>query len=653
MQKIVCGEEDSETSEPTKFQCLSNASLCLDIKVRCNGTAECPHGEDEDDCGGCRLNEFECANKNCIRLDWRCDRQDDCLDGSDEVNCGGVPFSVNQRNCSDQEFSCKDGKCVSLSDLCDGKKDCSNGLDESGMCDASCDTGICEQNCKRTPYGPVCSCNEGFRLAGDKHSCYDIDECLETDPCSQECTNTEGAYRCSCFTGYMLRSDKTTCKAMSRNKFMLLNSFDTIYNLSAYTIEILWSSNGSRIIGMDLNIRKQLLYFTLEDSSLIYEYNFNTKALSYMQQINKPRKLTVDWVTNNVYVVSDQSPPLLDICHMSEKVCVNLLKFKNREIVSSLAVDVMNNRLFYAVLRFSASTAPSSTIYGHALDGSRMTVIVSDAGHVSDFVTDANKQILFYADLSTSSIWSASYDGTSRKQIIAHQNGVTKPIAIMLTEDQLYVLNVGSRTAAHCKSYADHLCKPFEIMSLNADNILVSHDVNQLMISNVCENHKCISVCVAADRGPKCLCHNGAFLRPGAICNDVMVNICICNTFFNNNSIRLKSRFQQKTGSHLVSSQPNYQTSNSRAGSVFTWILVLFVMLGVAAMVYGVYVAYSRKILRKPFVARVHFQNPSRNIATGVLTSESKVINEPVMCTNRRYNQIFLNEVCSDEVLLF
>lgn len=531
VSRIICGEEDSETSQPTKFQCASNASLCLDIKVRCNGTTECPHGEDEENCGGCRLNEFECANKHCIRLDWRCDQQDDCLDGSDEANCG-VPFVVNQRNCSDRQFSCKDGNCVSLLSLCDGKKDCANGLDESGMCDTICSTDICEQKCNRTPYGPVCSCNSGFRLGGDKKSCFDIDECREMNPCSQDCSNTEGSYICSCFSGYMLRSDKSTCKAMSRNKFMLLNSFDTIYNLSSETINVVWSSNGSRIIGMDLNIRQKLLYFTLDDSRSIFEYNFNTKIITYMQQIGKPKKLAVDWVTNNIYVVSDQSPPLMDICNMAERVCINLLKFKTGESVSSLAVDVLNNQLIYSVLRFSSSAAPLSTIYSHALDGSRMKVVVSEAGHVSDMVIDANKQTIFYADLITSTIWSVGYDGTFRKQIISRQHGVTKPIAIMLTEDQLYVLNVGSKVAAHCKVYADYICKPFEILSLNADNLIVSHNINQLIIPNVCENHKCNSICVAADRGPKCICHSGAFVHANAQCNDVTViksSYMLCN----------------------------------------------------------------------------------------------------------------------------
>lgn len=89
-----------------------------------------------------------------------------------------------------------------------------------------------------------------------------------------------------------------------------------------------------------------------------------------------------------------------------------------------------------------------------------------------------------------------------------------------------------------------------------------------------------------------------------------------------------------------------YDNSPSVFGTISTCILVL---IGLSVVMYGVYVAYTRKILRPPFVARVHFQNPSHNFSNGLSSSVTK-INEPVMCTNRRFNQIFLNEVSTDEV---
>ena len=43
-------------------------------------------------------------------------------------------------------------------------------------------------------------------------SLIDINECVEeTDGCAQNCTNTIGSYICSCNTGYSLDSDRHSC----------------------------------------------------------------------------------------------------------------------------------------------------------------------------------------------------------------------------------------------------------------------------------------------------------------------------------------------------------------------------------------------------------------------------------------------------------
>ena len=40
----------------------------------------------------------------------------------------------------------------------------------------------------------------------------DVDECAEdTDGCDQTCTNSIGSYDCSCNTGYRLDTDRHTC----------------------------------------------------------------------------------------------------------------------------------------------------------------------------------------------------------------------------------------------------------------------------------------------------------------------------------------------------------------------------------------------------------------------------------------------------------
>ena len=56
--------------------------------------------------------------------------------------------------------------------------------------------------------------------------CLDIDECRDnTDSCAQNCINTVGSYSCTCNTGYSLASDRHTCEGriqiLSRNAILV------------------------------------------------------------------------------------------------------------------------------------------------------------------------------------------------------------------------------------------------------------------------------------------------------------------------------------------------------------------------------------------------------------------------------------------------
>lgn len=93
-------------------------------------------------------------------------------------------------------------------------------------------------------------------------------------------------------------------------------------------------------------------------------------------------------------------------------------------------------------------------------------------------------------------------------------------------------------------------------------------------------------------------------------------------------------------------SQDKQDSSMGTTATVFTWIVVILAM---AAISYCAYVVYTRKMMQRPFLARVHFQNPIHNFASDLPTTLAKV-NQPEMCTNRRFNQIFMNAVYIDEV---
>jgi Coagulation Factor Xa inhibitory site len=60
----------------------------------------------------------------------------------------------------------------------------------------------------------TCTCDSlpGTRLAEDRHSCEDVDECgLNNGGCSHTCLNTLGRAFCVCPEGWMLDDDWKTC----------------------------------------------------------------------------------------------------------------------------------------------------------------------------------------------------------------------------------------------------------------------------------------------------------------------------------------------------------------------------------------------------------------------------------------------------------
>ena len=51
---------------------------------RCNGSTECPLGDDERGCEACLDFQFKCSSGRCIPVEWSCDGTNDCDDDSDE-----------------------------------------------------------------------------------------------------------------------------------------------------------------------------------------------------------------------------------------------------------------------------------------------------------------------------------------------------------------------------------------------------------------------------------------------------------------------------------------------------------------------------------------------------------------------------------------
>lgn len=522
--EIVCGDDDPET-----FQCTSDKKICLDIAARCNGTAECPRGEDESNCPGCSIHEFKCPNGRCIPADWRCDGQDDCGDASDEYNCQNGTHSNTPSHlpCKETQFECTSGTCIEWDKVCDSFNDCINGADEGGECNTSCNNEQpCEQKCTKSPTGPICGCRDGFKLNSDKKTCTDINECTTGNhPCAQKCENTIGSYRCSCFGDFQLLFDKSSCKSIFDSKYLLYTSFNTIYRNQPQLKNVYSNSSiGTRIIGMDINIDRNLLYFTVEDQSKLFELNMTNNALLSVENIGNPTQLAVDWITNNVYFIDKSFRSSIKICHMSDKHCINLISFNHTDSAKAIAVDPLNHRLFYALVKYSQFTSVEGKIFMHNLDGTKSELLVKGTHSISSIACDFYTERLYFTDLLTSSVWSIKYDGTEKRSILSHNEYIVRPIKINLFESYATILNGGSNVMAQCKLYGDRKCNPLKLNVNNPDNLIIVQKARQKDSENMCANNSCSTICVQAEIGSKCLCDFGETVKPNSLCNDVGVS---------------------------------------------------------------------------------------------------------------------------------
>lgn len=117
-----CAADQNDYAEcALKCRELPMGFMCSDGTIirgtwKCDGTPDCPDGEDED----CPEGTFVCQGGQHIPAGWHCDGNNDCPGAEDEGDCPGSPM-----------FVCADGVMLSESDECDGVPDCAGGEDEA------------------------------------------------------------------------------------------------------------------------------------------------------------------------------------------------------------------------------------------------------------------------------------------------------------------------------------------------------------------------------------------------------------------------------------------------------------------------------------------------------------------------------------------
>ncbi|XP_023164142.2 putative vitellogenin receptor isoform X1 [Drosophila hydei] len=609
---ISCG-----TLASPMYQCTSNLNLCLDMAVRCNGTAECPRGEDEADCGElCSIYEFQCrSNKQCIRQEFRCDKERDCPDGSDEEHCeqhtlhGNATSSDSsyssdmsaRRACKPHLFDCHDGECVDMSRVCNGFADCINGNDEGPQCGSACTKPLCQHKCQATPAGAVCTCLEGYRLQSDQRSCVDIDECAvspEQQPCAQICENTPGSFQCQCHADFMLRQDRSSCKSIQSGATLLFTSYNEVRNLSEQPVmlSVAWSANDSRISGFDVDMRRKLGYFSSEEENVIYRVDMRDRSRMAALHLRSPSKMAVEWTTGNVYVISGSAPQQISVCSFRAKMCGQILHMTSRFNLKALAVDAHLGRLFYVAIRSETFGLHITQLHMSRLDGSRRELLLrKHRSYVTAIATDPHQQMLYFVDLHSRTLEMISYGGRgSAKQrqsyvLLQKSNALMQPTGLSIYENHAYIVNMGAREAVRCQLYGQRSCKAINLNVMNAQDIIVAGVSRQPLASaNPCQHAHCTGMCVLADYGYECMCGDLVVPEsqqcPQGITNEIDIN-------------------------SLLSSEQRSDSSDD-GGSRGAWLLAMLLLMGVVATGIG-YMFYQRRQRgHRDLNINLHFQNP-------------------------------------------
>ncbi|XP_049310082.1 putative vitellogenin receptor isoform X1 [Bactrocera dorsalis] len=604
-RNLTCG-----TPNHPMYQCPSDMSICLELSSRCNGTTECPRGEDEAKCGVvCSIYEFQCkSNDECIRMEFRCDRDKDCADGSDEMNCehykntttgfGSMMSKMNERACGPNMFDCRDGQCVEMSRVCNDFEDCDSGADEGPLCDTACSAvsnrPICSHKCRPTPMGAVCSCYPGYRLDTDQRTCLDINECEDGEPCAQLCENTLGSYHCKCYPDFMLRPDKTTCKSIESESSLMFSTYNEVRSMTEQpiTLRVAWAVNDSKIAGFDLNVGKRVAYFTTDVEDVLYKVDMEKGVVMGGLYVPTPTKVAVDWITDNVYVITRSSQYGIKVCSFSAKMCGLIAQANPRETIRALTVDALSRRLFYVTVRAQTFSTPTSVLTMSHLDGKQIvTLLLKRDSYITALACDPYKRQLYFVDMHTKTLQALDYKTGSKhmpRTIIQKGNVIMHPSGLTVYENQAYIVNIGSKEAVHCQLFGVYDCKAFNLNILNAEDVVVDGATRQPHATNPCNMAKCHGLCVQADYGYECMCGD----------NIVSEHVRCAKEYTN-----------EIVSSALLNWSPHDEEHTSSAHTAVTIILVLLLLAMLCAgFGYLYYRRYSQG--HRDFNIHLHFQNP-------------------------------------------
>ncbi|XP_017033989.1 very low-density lipoprotein receptor isoform X3 [Drosophila kikkawai] len=518
--------------QASEFQCRDHIT-CLHRTWVCDGEADCPDGEDEsqEHCASvtCRPDQFQCDDRSCIAGHLTCNGDRDCPDGSDEKKCN---LSAPPRTCNaTSEFDCGGGQCIPNSKVCDRRKDCPNGEDEpAGKCginECASKNGGCMHQCVNLAVGYRCECQEGYKLAADKHSCVDIDECETHGICSQVCVNEIGAFKCECEAGYMrVLKNHTRCKASEGHASLLLARRHDIRKIALERPEMTSIVNSTKAAtALDFVFRTGMIFWSDIATQSIYKAPIDEgseKTVVLKQSSVTSDGLAVDWIYNHVYY-TDTHKCTIELTNFEGNMGKVLIQ-DALDIPRSIALDPIDGWMYWS------DWGASPRIERAGMDGSHRTTIISyDVKWPNGITLDLVKKRLYWVDGKLNTISSSNYDGSERRQVLYSGEYLRHPFSITTFEDYVYWTDWDKQAVFKANKFTGE-----DVEAVTAGHMLehpmvvhVYHPYRQPDGVNHCQsvNGHCSHLCLPAprinERSPRisCACPTGLKLMPdGLMC---------------------------------------------------------------------------------------------------------------------------------------
>lgn len=369
-------------------------------------------------------------------------------------------------------------------------------------------------------------------------------------------------------------------------------------------LDVVFKSNGSKVAGFDIDIRNGTLYYSLEGHDKIFKFDLNSKKTLSSLTVESPRKISVDWMTQNVYTMSRLSNGLdsIKMCNFKKGGCAVVVTLRPRQDVMSMAVDGYNKHIFYAIKQPEHFLSPRSIVFIANLDGSNKEKLYTKmAAEIVGVAIDPYKQEIYLADQHSKSIQLMRYGSivNMARTIIRQKNAVSIPVGLSVYENEIYIVNVGQNKIVYCKLYSDGSCSDIPINLHNAEDIVVTGVTRQRRSpKDECGTNDCSVVCVPTEHSYKCLCQDGTVATEENVCPEI------------SNDMEVYAHIQGDDG--------------TSTHSIIGW--TLFAVALIVTVVSGGYYYHQRyPSLDRHFNHNIHFQNPLSKIcpASGRSSSSS------------------------------